>query len=72
MPTFRPKRPKVTFYAIPLGNGEEWRLLVHYPEEPIKYTSGFRSKAEAEAWASGPEGQAWLRAVFPFEQPATP
>src|ERR1043166_3609955 len=61
MSAFRTKPSKVTFYAVPTTDREKWRLLVHVPGSPLKYTGNFDSKAEAEAWASGPEGEAWVR-----------
>jgi hypothetical protein len=52
------------FYAIPTTDREKWRLLAHFPGSPIKYIASFDSKAEAEAWASGSEGQDWVRATY--------
>ena len=60
----RRKLPKVTFYAIPTTDREKWRLLAHFPGAPIKHIASFDSKAEAEAWGAGPEGQAWARANY--------
>jgi hypothetical protein len=31
---------------------------------PIRYIATFDSKAEAEKWASGSEGQDWVRATY--------
>lgn len=52
------------FYPVLAGEGGEWRLLAHCPGLPNKYVSGFASRAEAEAWASGPEAQAWIGANY--------
>jgi hypothetical protein len=60
-PGRRPKVPKVTFYPVSVDAGKSWRLLAHYPGLPVKYIPGFTTKAEAEAWASGPEGDAWTQ-----------
>lgn len=54
-------KPKVTFYAVPTTDREKWRLLAHVPGSSIKFIGNFDSKAEAEAWASGPDGEAWGR-----------
>ena len=70
MPAFRRKVPRVTFYVAPLANRDEWRVIAHYPGAPIRHVSGFVSKAEAEAWASGPEGNAWGRANYQSQEPA--
>ena len=64
MPRFRRKLRKVTFYTIPTTDREKWRLLAHSPGLPIKYIASFDSKAEAEAWASGSEGQDWVLATY--------
>jgi len=61
-PWRRPKLPNVTFYPVPVDGGANWRLLVHCPGSPLTYVSGFKTRAEAEAWASGPEGNAWVHA----------
>ena len=61
---FGRKLPKVTFYAIPTADREKWRLLAHVPGSSIRHIASFDSKAEAEAWASGPDGQAWIRANY--------
>jgi hypothetical protein len=71
MPTSRrkPKLSNVTFYPLPVSAGESWRLFVHCPGTPVKYIGGFNTKADAEAWASGPESSAWVRANYrPKEQ----
>ena len=64
MPDFRRKVPKVAFYVIPTTDREKWRLLAHFPGSPIRYIASFNSKVEAEAWASGCEGQDWVRATY--------
>jgi hypothetical protein len=64
MSGFRRKPPKVIFYAIPTTDREKWRLLAHFPGSPIKHIASFDGKAEAEAWASGSEGQDWVRATY--------
>jgi hypothetical protein len=53
------RKSKVTFYAVPTTDREKWRLLAHLHGSSIKYIGKFDSKAEAEAWASGPDGEAW-------------
>jgi hypothetical protein len=55
------KRPRD---PIPTGETDEWRVVAHYPGLRPKYIVGFASKAEAEAWASGPEAQAWINANY--------
>jgi hypothetical protein len=67
----RTKLPKITFYPVPVDGGENWRLLAHIPGSPVKYIGGFKTKAEAEAWASGPQGSAWVRANSPTKEQAT-
>jgi hypothetical protein len=52
------------FYVIPTTDREKWRLLAHSPGSPIKDVANFNSKAEAEAWASGPECQDWIRETY--------
>jgi hypothetical protein len=64
MPGSRRKVRKVAFYAIPTTDREKWRLLAHFPGLPIRYIATFDSKAEAEKWASGSEGQDWVRATY--------
>jgi hypothetical protein len=64
MPAPRPKLPRINFYPIRAGDSDEWRVLAHCPGTPLKYISGFASRAEAEAWASGPEVNAWIRANY--------
>src|SRR5437868_14773276 len=64
MPAFRRKLPRVVLYTVPLANSDEWRVLAHCPGAPLKYISGFVSKAQAEAWASGPEGSGWAQANY--------
>jgi hypothetical protein len=46
-PWRRPKVPKFTFYPVPVDAGKTWRLLAHCPGLPVKYISGFMTKAEA-------------------------
>jgi hypothetical protein len=58
----RPKLPRINFYPVLAGESGEWRVLAHCPGLPPKYIPGFASRAEAEAWASGPEAQAWIGA----------
>src|SRR5262249_23059732 len=70
-PSRRPKLPKVTFYPVPVAGGGNWRLLVHCPGSPLSYISGFNTKTEAEAWASGPKGNAWIRANYQAKEQAT-
>jgi len=62
--TYLRKVPRVTFYAIPTTDREKWRLLAHAPGSPIRHVATFDSKAEADAWASGAEGQDWVRANY--------
>ena len=65
MSALRTKPPKVTFYPVPTTDREKWRLLAHVPGSFIKYIGNFDSKTEAEAWASGPGGEAWVRTNCP-------
>jgi len=60
----RPKLPKVSFYPEPIDRGNQWRLQAHCPGSPVKYTSAFKTKAEAKAWASSPEAVAWISANY--------
>jgi len=64
MSTPRSKFPRINFYPVLVGKTDEWRVLAHCPGRPHKYISGFSSRAEAEAWASGPEAQAWIGANY--------
>ena len=68
MPTSRSKLPRIAFYPIPAGDSDEWRVLAHCPGLPVKYVSGFASRAEAEACASGPEVNAWIRANYQSDE----
>jgi len=63
-PRRRPKPPKITFYPEPVDRGDTWRLLAHSPGSPVKYIAGFKTKSDAEAWASGPEAVAWISANY--------
>jgi hypothetical protein len=67
----RLRLPKATFYAVPVDADDQWRLLVHCPGSTLKYISGFNTKAEAEAWASGPEGNAWVDKHYRSKEQAT-
>jgi hypothetical protein len=64
MSTPRSKLPRIAFYPIRVGDSDEWRVLAHCPGAPVKYITGFASRAEAEAWASGPEVNAWIGANY--------
>jgi len=64
MSTPRSKLQRINFYPIRAGDSDEWRVLAHCPGAPLKYLSGFASKAEAEGWISGPEVNAWIRANY--------
>jgi hypothetical protein len=58
-----PKRcPKVTFDIAPMKVGGEWQLRAHLPGAVTEYITGFKTEAEAEAWPSSPNGEAWKRA----------
>jgi hypothetical protein len=70
-PWRRPKLPIVTFYPAPVDRGDSWRLLVHCPGSPVKYIGSFNTKTEAEAWSSGPAGNAWVRANYRPKEQAT-
>jgi hypothetical protein len=59
MRLFRPRKPKVAFYAIRAG--EEWQLLVHRPESMRERIAGFTSKEQAENWPFTQAGREWLR-----------
>jgi hypothetical protein len=65
----RPKLPNVTFYPVSVDQGGSWRLLAHCPGYPVKYIPGFVGRAEAEAWASGPEAAAWIKANYHVDTP---
>ena len=55
-------RPKATFDAVPMKNGDEWQLRVHFPGALIEHIRGFKTEAEAKAWPSSPTGKGWKRA----------
>lgn len=63
-PLRRPISPKITFYPVPLDRGDKWRLQAQCPGWPVKYTSAFNTKADAEAWASSPQAVAWVTANY--------
>jgi len=58
------KLPRVMFYPVLPGDSDNWRVLAHCPGLPYKCISEFASKADAEAWAFGPEAQAWIGANY--------
>jgi hypothetical protein len=60
----RAKPHRVVFYPEPVDRGDKWRLQAHRPGSPVKYTSAFNTKAEAEAWASSPDAIAWISANY--------
>jgi hypothetical protein len=56
------RRLKVTFDAVPMKIGDEWRLRVQFPGALTEYIGGFKTEAEAKAWPSSPQGKGWKRA----------
>lgn len=54
------KSPRVDFKLERVAEGD-WQIVASYPGKETQYISGFKTKAEVDAWLTGTRRIAWLR-----------